>query len=103
MKPSCHGLPAEEKYRLIDQLMRAARRTTANIAEGFGRYRFMDNRKFCGIARGSCFEVVNHLITATYERLIQPELLEAGRKLAGEAIRLLNGYMAYLKRSEDAA
>ncbi|MBN2703077.1 MAG: four helix bundle protein [Pontiellaceae bacterium] len=30
-------LPSSEKYRLVDQIIRAARSTTANIAEGYGR------------------------------------------------------------------
>jgi four helix bundle protein len=33
-------LPSEEKYRLTDQLIRAARSITNNIAEGYGRFHF---------------------------------------------------------------
>lgn len=69
--------------------------------EGYGRYSFMDNRKFVGIARGSCFEVMDHLITAHDEGLISGELLAKGRRLGLEALPLLNGYMAYLKRAEQ--
>jgi four helix bundle protein len=39
-------LPREERYRLGDQLLRAARSTTANIAEGYGRFHYLDNAKF---------------------------------------------------------
>jgi len=39
-------LPPEERYRLTDQLVRAARSTTANIAEGDGRFHYLDNAKF---------------------------------------------------------
>jgi four helix bundle protein len=95
-------LPASEKLRLVDQLLRSARSTTANVAEGYGRYNFMDNRKFVGIARGSCFEVMDHMITAHDEGMISDELLAKGRSLAQEAIRLLNGYMAYLKRADQS-
>ncbi len=95
------ALRKEERYRLGDQVMRAARSTTANVAEGYGRYNYMDNRKFVGIARGSCHEVVDHLITAHDEQMIAEALLEKGRNLAMEAIRLLNGYMAYLKRADE--
>ncbi len=35
--------PPDEKYRLVDQLIRASRSTTANIAEGYGRYHFQEN------------------------------------------------------------
>ncbi len=94
-------LPLEEKYRLADQLIRAARSTTANVAEDYGRYSFMDNRKFVGIARGSCFEVMDHMITGHDEGMISEVLLAEGRSLGQEAIRLLNGYMAYLKRADQ--
>lgn len=38
--------PDAEKYRLIDQLKRASRSITANIAEGHGKYHYLDNIKF---------------------------------------------------------
>src|SRR5213592_769909 len=44
-------LPKDERYRLGDQLLRAARSTTANIAEGYGRFHYLDNAKFCSNAR----------------------------------------------------
>jgi hypothetical protein len=49
---------------------------------------------------GSCFEVLDHLITARDEELIPEDLLERGRDLVGSAARLLNGYMNYLKRAK---
>lgn len=32
------SLPPEKKYRLSDQIIRSARSTTQNIAEGYGRF-----------------------------------------------------------------
>ncbi len=93
-------LPKEEKYRLGDQILRAARSTTANIAEGYGRFHYLDNAKFCSNARGSCHEVLDHLITAHDEELISLELLQRGRELTTAAVKLLSGYMNYLKRAE---
>ena len=92
-------LPKDEKYRLGDQILRAARSTNANIAEGYGRFHYMDNSKFCSNARGSCCEVLDHLITACDEGLIPITLLDQGRALVSRANQLLNGYMAYLKRA----
>jgi len=94
------SLPKEEKNRLGDQVLRAARSTTANIAEGYGRFHYRDNAKFCTHARGSCYEVLDHLITADDENLIPEELLPEGRVLTTSAIRLLNGYLNYLKRAQ---
>lgn len=92
-------LPREERYRLGDQLLRAARATTANIAEGYGRFHYLDNAKFCSNARGSCWEILDHLITGNDEGFISTEFLDRGRTLVNEAVKLLNGYMTYLKRA----
>jgi four helix bundle protein len=40
-------LRRDERYRLGEQLLRAARATTPNIAEGYGRFHYLDNAKFC--------------------------------------------------------
>jgi four helix bundle protein len=92
-------LPREEKYRLGDQFIRAGRSTTTNIAEGYGRYHYLDNAKFCSISRGSCWEILDHLITANDENLISAQLLSEGRELVQEAVKYVNGYMNYLKRA----
>jgi len=90
-------LGPDEKFRLADQITRAARSTTANIAEGYGRFHYTDNAKFCSNARGSAYEVLDHLITAVDEELIEESLLSEGRQLLDAAVRLINGYVAYLK------
>jgi len=96
------ALPKGERYRLGDQLLRAARSTTANIGEGYGRFHYLDNAKFCSNARGSCWEVLDHLITARDEELISDALLAHGRDLVNNGVKLLNGYMSYLKRAHNA-
>ena len=92
-------LPNEERFRLTDQLRRASRSITANIAEGYGRFHHLENSKFCSIARGSCTEVLDHLITAHDESMIPAQLLAEARVKIDTSLKLLNGYMAYLKRS----
>jgi four helix bundle protein len=91
-------LPADERWRLGDQLLRAARSTTANIAEGYGRYHYRDNYRFCSHSRGSSFEVLDHLITAVDEGLLSEASLEQGREAVCSTVKVLNGYMAYLRR-----
>lgn len=93
-------LPKEEKYRLGDQMLRAARSSTANISEGYGRFHFMDNAKFCSNARGSCWEVLDHLITANDEGLISADTYKKGRTLVHEAVKQVNGYMNYLQKAK---
>jgi four helix bundle protein len=96
------ALPREERFRLGNQILRAARSITANIAEGYGRFHYLDKAKFCSNARGSCAEVLDHLITAHDESLISGELLAAGRGRIEAALKLINGYLAYLKRAATA-
>jgi len=95
-------LPKEERFRLGDQMLRSARSITANIAEGYGRFHYLDNSKFCSMARGSCYETLDHLITAEDEGLIPPSVLTNGRDKFENAKGLLNGYMSYLKRAAAA-
>jgi four helix bundle protein len=59
--------PADERYRLTDQIIRSSRSVTANIAEGYGRFYERENIRFCRMARGSLYETQDHLITAQDE------------------------------------
>jgi four helix bundle protein len=95
------ALPKEERFRLGDQALRAARSVTANIAEGYGRFHYLDNAKFCSNARGSCCEVLDHLITAADEGLIGLDRLGDGRAKVDTTLKVLNGYIAYLKRAGE--
>lgn len=92
------NFPADEKFRLIDQLKRASRSITANIAEGHGRFHYQDNLKFCRNARGSLNEVLDHLICAFDELLITEDQLLDLRRKYHECYRLLNGYIAFLNK-----
>jgi len=84
-------------YDLKDQLLRASRSTTANIAEGYGRFHYLDNAKFCSISRGSIWEVLDHLISAHDENLIPDDIFQEGKTHVHKTIRILNGYMKYLQ------
>jgi four helix bundle protein len=90
--------PGDEKYRLIDQLTRASRSVTANIAEGYGRFHYQDNLKFCRNARGSLNEVLDHLICAHDEGMITDKQLQDARDQYNDCYRLLNGYIAFLTK-----
>ncbi|MCX7396089.1 MAG: four helix bundle protein [Planctomycetales bacterium] len=90
-------LPSEEKYRLIDQTIRAVRSITANIAEGFGRKHPQANLQFCRQARGSLMEVLEHLNTAVDERLILDEPYNDLRGQWHKVRTILSGYIKYLE------
>ena len=57
-------LPKEEAFVLTPQIRRAALSVPANIAEGFGRYHYLDKAKFYLNARGSLYELKSHLFIA---------------------------------------
>ena len=48
------SLPQEEKYKLVDQIVRASRSVTANIAEGFGRFHYQSTYNFADRAGVRC-------------------------------------------------
>ncbi|MBM3883743.1 MAG: four helix bundle protein [Verrucomicrobia bacterium] len=98
-KQAVPSLPKDERYRLGDQMLRAARSTTANIAEGYGRFHFLDNAKFCSNSRGSCWEVLDHLVTGQDDGLLSREYLDHGRQLVADAVKVLNGYLHYLQKA----
>jgi four helix bundle protein len=53
--------PRDERFRLEDQLRRAARSVPANVSEGFGRYSRPEFRRYLGYALGEVAEVDTHL------------------------------------------
>jgi len=94
-------LPASEKYNLADQLKRAATSIPANIAEGHGRYHFLDNVRFCYIARGSLTEVQSHLSLARSLGYLSEDTYQNVTSNAESIAKQLNNYIAYLKRSKQ--
>ena len=70
-------LPDSERYNLSAQIRRAAVSLTANIAEGYGRFHFKENIQYCRIARGSAYELIDHLITCQDERYLAKDEVEA--------------------------
>jgi four helix bundle protein len=96
-------LPKEEKYGLIDQIRRSSKSVGANIAEGYGRFYYMDNVRFCYTARGSLDETVNHLRAALDLGFIPAELYQDMRAQADEIRRMLNGYIEWLKTQKLGA
>ncbi len=90
--------PKDEKYSIVDNMKRAARSTTQNIAEGFGRFHYRENMQFCRISRGSLFELIDDLIASVDEGFISQEDYRLGREKISDALALLNGYIRYLNR-----
>lgn len=94
-------LPPEEKWGLAMQLRRSTASVPANIAEGYGRYYFQSNIQFCYNARGSLDESISHILLARSLRYIPDDIANDIVKKPDALVLLLNGYIAYLKRSKQ--
>ena len=96
-------LPEIEKFRLASQIRRAAISLTNNIAEGHGRYHYLDQIKFTLQSRGSLEELIDDLNTCEDEKYLQTEEL-TGLKQQGWRVRqLIDGYMRYLRQHATSA
>ena len=90
-------LPADERYRMVDQMIRASRSTTANIAEGFGRHHHQENLQYLRQSRGSLYEMLEHYNTCLDEQFICDEQYKARREEIETATRILNGFIRYIQ------
>ncbi len=90
--------PADERFRLTDQIIRSSRSVNTQISEGHGRRTWPDRLRFSVIARGSLSETLNHLIDAFDEKFITGEQLNYFRIKISEVEKLLNGYISYLEK-----
>jgi len=96
-------LPPEEKYNLSDQIRRAAVSTTANIAEGYGRYHYQENIQFCRQSRGSLYEIQDHLITCVDQNYINRQKFDVLYDMTLNVIRTLDGYIRYLRKMKNSS
>jgi four helix bundle protein len=94
--------PKDEIFGVTSQIKRAALSVPANIAEGFGRYHYLDKAKFYLNARGSLFELKSHmLITADLgflDGILAAQLIENIDQLG---IKLNNLVTATRKRASE--
>jgi four helix bundle protein len=94
--------PSEEKYKLVDQITRAARSVTANIAEGFGRFHYQEYAQFCRQSRGSLYELIDHLIVANDERYISKDEFDKLKSEIEVCLAVLNGFINYLVNAKQS-
>ncbi|WP_236138022.1 four helix bundle protein [Mongoliitalea daihaiensis] len=92
--------PSEEKYVLTYQIRKSSRSITNNIAEGHGRFSYQENIQFCRVSRGSLTETLDHVIVAVDEEYITQQDLIDFRILYNDCLKLLNGYISYLKKAK---
>jgi four helix bundle protein len=90
-------LPDCEKYELGRQIRRAAVSLTNNIAEGHGRYHYLDEIKFLIQSRGSLAELLDDLNVCQDEDYLPVAEIADLKEQAKEVQRLINGYIRFLR------
>ncbi len=90
-------LPDFEKYELASQIRRASVSLTNNIAEGHGRYHYLEQLKFLFQARGSLQELIDDLNVCEDEQYLSKSEVVDLKDQAKEVQRLISGYARYLR------
>ncbi len=96
-------LPGHEKFELASQIRRAAVSLTNNIAEGHGRYHFLDQIKFQLQARGSLTESIDDMNICSDEKYVPPDEIVGLKKQATAVHQLINDYIRYLRERKTGA
>jgi len=91
------NFPAEERYRLADQLCRSAASIPANIVEGKGRRSQKDFLRFLTVARGSVEETKYHLLLARDLGYITSESYAELMSGYDDVGKMLNGLMTKIE------
>jgi four helix bundle protein len=95
MYEAARKLPDFEKYELGRQIRRAAVSLTNNIAEGHGRYHYLDEIKFQVQSRGSLVELLDDLnVCQDEDYLSVAEIVELKKQAKGVQC-LQNGYIRF--------
>jgi len=90
-------LPEEEKFGLISQVRRAAVSLTNNIAEGHGRFHFLEQIKFMLQSRGSLEELMDDLNVCADEQCLANADIEKLKQEGWRVHKLINGYIRFLR------
>lgn len=94
-------LPAFEKFELASQIRRAAVSLTNNLAEGHGRYHFLEQIRFTLIARGSLEELMDDLNVCEDENYLAVAEIAALKQQAWQVHRVMAGYLRYLRERKQ--
>ncbi len=98
MYAMARGLPDSEKFGLVSQIRRAAVSLTNNIAEGHGRYHYLDQIKFMLQARGSLEELLDELNVCADEKYLPTAEVERLKQAGWRVSQLLGGYIRFLRK-----
>jgi four helix bundle protein len=96
-----NGYPREETYALAQQTKRSAISIPSNIAEGLGRNHKKDTIQFLHISRGSLYELETQIYIGNMLGFIIHHNFITINEQIKECLRLLNGLIKYIERTES--
>ncbi|MEM7103630.1 MAG: four helix bundle protein [Bacteroidota bacterium] len=94
------SFPEKEKFRLIDQMCRAAISVPSNFAEGIGRQYKNETKQFLYISRGSLFELETQIHIASLRKCINKDELESITIEVNSCKELVQGFINYVNKSK---
>lgn len=95
--------PADWKYAMANQMVRAAASVPANIAEGYGRDSSGSYLQFLKVARGSLKELETHLLLGQRVGALPSEQAAKILLKLDSVGRMLNGLVRAVRASKNAA
>ena len=94
-------MPEYERYNLTDPLRRAACSVALNIAEGYGRYHYLERLRFMYIARGSLAETHSAFLIAKTLGYCTDEQIRWIGALHAQIEKQLNGYCRFIRSQQQ--
>ncbi len=90
-----------QKETIGKQLVKSADSISANIAEGYGRYFYKENRNFCYYSRGSLLETKNWLAKSVRRKLIPADQHATLDSKLDELHKSLNAYINAINKQSS--
>jgi four helix bundle protein len=88
-------------FKFRDQVRDAASSVPRNVAEGFGRYRHKEFAQFLTIARGSLFEVADHLQDGVLRHYWTQDMIRHHLALCRRSIAATTKRIVWLRSHPD--
>ena len=91
------------KDTIARQIVRSADSIAANLAEGYGRYHFKENQKFCYYSRGSAEETQTWIEKSVHRELIEREPARSLYDKIENYKKRLNAYISSIGTASSPA
>jgi len=97
----CKGLPADERYNLIDQINRSSCSIPSNIAEGSGKRTAVHFGEFLSTALTSSYETETQLLICERRKYGDGEKLNQCLELVSEIQKMIFSFREYILKDDN--